>query len=293
MTTNFRRSKNRRNMDNSNYYVIVDITKDEESSATIKANPPSEPLEWCRRCSGRHKYRSITDAENHLRREHFHHSPSIQDDILRQWIVDSEQLWRYQRRVDGQQVLKQILEHCVNLQEFKKELCHGVTSSGTFDRSTYRMPASLVNAFKRISSLVIYSSFVARSAHRTSKTYEDIDSAPNSFIGGEYGLLMHRLTYRGLAAEESMKDAKDHLMLMNQAHDYSESIGYEAVGPEFIMSLVMGDLCRRTNFQNGLELIKIYQEYASKLVRPSVLLLQTLRRSWYVLNEHTKVDSGH
>ncbi|KAI9782655.1 MAG: hypothetical protein M1816_001726 [Peltula sp. TS41687] len=279
-TTGSKKSKNHRNINAFNYYVIVDITEDKESSVKVQDVPLNIPLDDCEQCVTGHKYRSIADAENHLRRKHFllpnsasssaasSAEPSAKPsaDVLKQWILSREQLWYYQRRVDGQRILDFVLGWGVLLQQFKREIFYGVCSSGEFDRSTYRIPVSLVKAFKWTTMLVIHGAFVARSAHKQSKQYDDTDLAPVCFTANqENAPLLSRLKILGVNAGKAMDNAKNNLTLMNRANDYSESIGYEAVGPEYIMWLMMGNLRSRFYSGNGPNLIKIYQEYTRKL----------------------------
>jgi hypothetical protein len=156
-----------------------------------------------------------------------------------------------------------MLQHCIQLRKLKNEIRHGVCVDGKFDDSLYRLPSGLVKAFQRILILVVY---VAHTCSAAYKQYQRSrgDASPLTFID-TYST--HHVEILGYGAEGSFDTAKDDLMLMSGVDDYSRGIAYEAVGPEYVVTLLLNDLFARTNAEDALDLHRTYREYATRLVR--------------------------
>jgi hypothetical protein len=74
----------------------------------------------------------------------------------------------------------------------------------------------------------------------------------------------------GILAESAMERARGDLILMSQADDFSDSVGYEAVGPAFVLSLLMLDLRRLMQPEQGRmpSLLNKYRQRLRDLVSP-------------------------
>jgi hypothetical protein len=252
------------NLGEASPYFIIDISKISDLRVEGPTIQPSKPMSECQQCNHRERYRTIIDAQAHLNRVHFASQPVSNEELLF-WIADSKQLWDYQLCADAQKLVHIMLDHCVQLRKLKKEICHGVCANNVFDDSLYRLPSGLVKAFQRILVLTAYVAHTGYVAHRKYKNFRE-DAPPVTFLDTDQ---IHYIEILGYGAEGSFDAAKDELVLMSGAGDYSRGIGYEAVGPEYIMFLLLGDLCNRTYADDAINLPKIYQEYATRLVRIS------------------------
>jgi hypothetical protein len=258
---------NVRNVGDVSPYFIVDISKISDLHVKGPTIQPSKPISECQHCNRRKKHRTINDAQAHLRRVHFA-SPSVPNEELLFWIADSKQLWDYQLCADAQKLIHVMLDHCAQLRELKKEICRGVCANNKFDHSLYRLPSSLVKAFQRI---LVLAAYVAHTGHVAHRKYEDfqVNAPPVTFVDTDQ---THYIEILGYGAERSFDAAKDELVLMSGAGDYSRGIGYETVGPEYIMLLLLHDLCNCNKIYADRDVINLpntYQKYATRLVRIS------------------------
>jgi hypothetical protein len=243
-------------------WFIIDISKTIDFRIEAPAFRPTEFFVGCEDCRKRTRYRTTSQALEHLRQHHFLSQP-VTTDELKRWIAHTRQLWDYQICADAQRLIDTMLQHCIQLQMLKNEICHGVCVDGKFADSLYSLPSGLVKAFQRILILIIY---VAHTCSVAYKQYErsHSDTPPLTFVDLYY---THHIEILGYGAEGSFDTAKDDLLLMSGADDYSRGIAYEAVGPEYVVLLLLNDLLARTNAEDALNLHKIYREYAMRLVR--------------------------
>src|SRR5438034_5926056 len=111
--------------------------------------------------------------------------------------------------------------------------------------------------------LIVYVAHTCSVAYKKYERSRD-DASPLTFIDISY---THQIEFLGYGAEGSFDTAKDDLLLMSGADDYSRGIAYEAVGHEYVILLLLNDLLARTNAEDALNLHKTYREYAMRLVR--------------------------
>jgi hypothetical protein len=223
---------------------------------------PEEFIQDCMPCREKMRYPTMDRAVEHLRQRHFPSQP-VASDELKRWVAASQRLWDYQICADAQTLIGTMLQHCTQFRILKNEIRDGVCVDGNFDASLYSLPSGLVKAFQRILILIVY---VAHTCAIAYKRYESSrnNTSPLTFIDIYY---IHHIENLGYKAEESFDTAKDDLMLMSGAGDYSRGIAHEAVGPEYIVMLLLNNLITRTNAEDALNLHRTYQEYAMRLVR--------------------------
>ena len=269
-------------------WFIIDISKTPDFRIEGPTFLPTEFIADCESCRTRTKYRTTSQALEHLRQHHFVSQP-VSTDELKQWIANTQHLWDYQICADAQKLIDTMLQHCIQLQMLKDEIRHGVCVDGKFVDSLYSLPSGLVKAFQRILILIVY---VAHTCSVAYKQYERSrgDASPSTFIDIYY---THHIEILGYGAEGSFDTAKDDLLLMSGADDYSRGIAYEAVGPEYVVLLLLNDLLARTNAEEELRLHKTYREYAMRLVRVFHSFVCGRQGRWLLLTGFKDYQSRH
>ncbi|KAK2760286.1 hypothetical protein FQN54_002354 [Arachnomyces sp. PD_36] len=239
----------------------------------------------CEACfSGKH-YSSRSDAWDHLFAKHFTATRDERPTISPNWVMGYEQCLNFQLRLDGQSILDKLIDHGGELERLGLEIQQGVSGNGKFDRETYRIPSSLVDSFRHLLVMVVVAGHLAKRAYQTREEYSGTDIPPYlSFISNRS---VARLVQCGSSAEACMNDAKREIVLMTYTGDSSDIVSYEAVSPEFVLALVMGDIRSRDSSNNTVNLIEVYQNYLLKLQfkvtqRPHQRLLQDIH---YVVEE--------
>jgi hypothetical protein len=242
-------------------FFVIDLSKPTDYRIRDPTCFPVNPISDCEECRARKSYRTITQASDHLRKHHFL-GQSVSVGELARWIATPQQLWNYQLCADADELLAKLLDHCTHLCTLKKEICYGVSNGGNFDSTVYRVPRGLVKVFQRILMLVVYVSHMGSTALKACATHS-YDASPLTFIDSEHNV---HLTQLGLGAEGAFDDAKNDLMLMSRTEDYSRSMSSEAVGPEYVLALLLSHLHTKTSAEDALNLVQRYGGFAARLV---------------------------
>ncbi len=90
------------------------------------------------------------------------------------------------------------------------------------------------------------------------------------------------ITRWGILAEDAMERARGDLILMSQGDDFSDSVGNEAVGPGFVLSLLMLDLrhLKQPTQEEMHSLLDKYRQRLRDLVLARSLLFLVLSLPW-------------
>jgi len=253
-------------------YYVVNAESAPRDSQESELKVPEDELDYCSKCSQRKAYPLLGDALLHLRQKHFT-SAEVSEKDLQEWIRRGDQVDAFQLQCDAKRLADTVLEYCSSLRAMKGEIVAGVCRGGRFDSTIYRLPTGLVKAFERILMMIAYSGYAASAAY---VNYRESPGKFHSFI--EYGHIQHIIEL-GSAAEAAFEEAKTNLMLMSRVSEYSSSIQYDTVGPEFLLILLLADLKDRATRRHKLNLIGLYQNQLDKLVSDQGIFFFT-RCSW-------------
>jgi hypothetical protein len=147
-----------------------------------------------------------------------------------------------------------------------QEIRDGVRTVGTAHNQRYRLPKALVEAFRKLVLLLVYTSHVLEmvTEHSESWTHPDWRPRDDPDISDE---IMY-LQSLGHAIEETVDKGKLDLTLMIRTQDYTQSIRrHEAVGLQYILAMVLSNLQHGVNCS---DLLDVYKEYIERLVSKSV-----------------------
>ncbi|KIW13864.1 hypothetical protein PV08_06644 [Exophiala spinifera] len=200
-------------------------------------------------------------ARAHLREKHF--EPGTAPDAeLDRYIVPANRVIDFIACADSHRLMLKMLDHLGAMAQLIADIREGVTSTGLFDSSTYRLPLSLVQAFRQFLAGTIYAAHVAFTARINYQDTPKNGRRVRRLIEPEQ---MDNIVIYGADVETSLSKAKNDLMLMSHAGDYSSSASYEAVGPAYVLLTLLRDLYERTNAKDGLNLLGMYKDHIGRL----------------------------
>lgn len=239
------------------------------SSQVVDARVPESTLRPNKECSACKingddlaEFATPDAARAHLREQHFESGTAPKAELDR-YIVPANRVIDFIACADGYRLMLKMLDHLGAIVELIDNIQEGVTSTGLFASSTYRLPLSLVQAFRQFLAWTIYA------AHVASTTRSHYQAAPKNGRKArrliESGQMDNIVLY-GTDVETSLSKAKNDLMLMSHAGDYSSSASYEAVGPAYVLLTLLRDLFERTNEKDGLNLLGVYKDYIDRVV---------------------------
>jgi len=249
-------------------YYVVNARYAPRGSQEPELKFPELEIKDCNTCLQRVAHPLLEDGVLHLRQKHFPHA-EVSDKDLQEWIRRGDQVDAFQLQCDAKRLVDTILDHCNSLRAMKKEIVAGVCRDGKFESTIYRLPNGLVKAFERIVMMMAYSGYVVSFAY---KTYQKSPGGFHPFV--EFDRIKHIIDL-GYGAESAFEEAKSNLMMMSRVNEYSSSIQYDTVGPEYLLILLLADLKDRTTRRHKLNLIAIYQKQLDQLVRAPPLCLDS------------------
>ena len=227
-------------------------------------------LTVCSECSTWYSYRNEEDAMNHLWDKHCSEENFLEKSIacqekLKEGIVTLDQAWSHQCKISSLRLLRNIKSQYVEVVKLQKGVTYGVLRDGAFDSSVYRMPTAIVRSFEHLVLLVVYAAFVADTAcARAEAQRRKSANTITSFISSEHTT---RLLLLGTEAEISLHQAQHQLVLMANTGKNSNPAGFEAIGPEYVAIMLMTNLHSKLHISNNQDLLTIFRDYLSKLVR--------------------------
>ncbi|KAL2417600.1 hypothetical protein ABEF94_005838 [Exophiala dermatitidis] len=236
---------------------------------------PDRPLEECSHCIRRRAHVDMDAIVLHLNQVHFQHT-EVTDEQLQPWIRKGDKVDGFQLRCDAKRLVDTVLDHCTHLRVLKDEVISGVCGSGKFDSAVYRLPNGLVRAFERILTMMAYSGYAASISVRE---YHESPVRFRRFFESTY---QNHIVELGYAAEGSFDEAKSNLMLMSRVSEYSNSIQFDTVGPEYMVLLLLSGLQDRGSNRNPLCLPRLHRKEMNRLLyevhhHPRRRLLQEIR----------------
>lgn len=270
-------------------YMIHDVRIDPEYIQYHKIKSPSKEFLTCDECSGNRVYVKKAEIMDHLRDVHFlpesgsSDKPSATE--MGHWIKSVDRLSAERCAAEQLRVLKRCRQHLLNLQTESREIRDGVSTNDKAHQARYRLPKALVEAFQRLVMLLIYTLHVFevitnKSGRWNIYRWESEDD-------GEYTEAYEHMIFLGTGAEVNMEYGKLDLLQMIRLEDYTQSVSCEAVGPEYILSMVM------QNLQGGInctDLVDVYKEWTERLAyQVSLRPRKRLLRDFQYLSEEIKV----
>jgi hypothetical protein len=224
--------------------------------------PLSVPLNRCSECKNRFQYKTKDDASMHLLKEHFPHDRQPPDRDTWPWIRSHDALSDRRCCAKHMKILRKCGTHLSVIHRGIQEIRDGVCTLGMDHNPRYPLPKALVIAFSKLTLFLIYTSHVLqivteRSAHRTDPDWRSSDE-------DEVNLKIMSLQDIGYSAENAVDRGRFDLTLMIRTQDYTHSIKrYEAVGPHYILAMVLKNLHSGTE---SMKVLEVYKEYIARLV---------------------------
>lgn len=240
-------------------FVIEDIGDDLEKH---HLRPLSKPLDTCSKCKGRFSYKNDIDASNHLISDHFEADRVPPSGDVKLWIKKYHPRCDKRRCEEHLRILKICCNHLNVIHKVVEEIRDGVCTVGTGHNRRYRLPKALVEAFRKLILFLVYTSHVLEmiTEHSGSWTHPDWSLRDDPDVSDEISYLQSL----GYAIEETVDKGKLDLTLMIRTQDYTQSIKrHEAVGPQYILAMVLNNLQRGVKCN---DLLDIYKEYIERLV---------------------------
>lgn len=247
------------------FYVVDAEMAPRKAQDPALQNPVRLPQD-CSDCTHRRAYHDMDAIVLHLHQVHFQHL-QVTDEQLRPWIRKGDKVDGFQLHCDAKRLVDTVFDHCTHLRVLKDEVIAGVCGSGKFDSAIYRLPNGLVRAFERILTMMAYSGYVA------SLSVREYDESPERFRRFFNLTYQNHIVELGYAAEGAFDEAKSNLMLMSRVNEYSNSIQFDTVGPEYMVLLLLSGLHDRGSRRNSLCLPALHGKELDRLVGSYLLLI--------------------
>jgi hypothetical protein len=219
----------------------------------------------CKRCVANTIYESQKAIREHLRTVHFNKStdskfPSLL--ILSNWIKRLDQLSDERRLKEQMRTITACYSHLASMETEIQQIHEGVSTNDQSQR--FCLPRAFVFAFQTLILLLIYTADVLQYIDKKS-----IDSRRswhwNPASDDELLDASVHLERLGYDTQEALIRGKIDLKTMITTRDFAKSVTYEAVGPQYILAILLGNL--QNGFENDIrDLWKVYKEYTDRLV---------------------------
>ncbi|KAJ5504765.1 hypothetical protein N7463_007639 [Penicillium fimorum] len=221
-------------------------------------------VEDCSKCNASRQYSTRSDAIDHLFTHvsvAFPKQHSVNSSQSR-WVMDFGEYMTYICRKDDRVIIGELQDFLTSLERMAAQIQHGVSSAnGEFDRDTYRIPSSLVDAFQDILMMVVTSAHLVKNSHKKRESYTGPDPVSTFLVSSE----VDGVTDAGTEAEMSMESAIRDIILMTYTDELSDVVTYEAAGPGLVLALIMGDVRCRDSQSNPVNLLEVYRDYVRTL----------------------------
>jgi hypothetical protein len=182
------------------------------------------------------------------------------------WIKKHHALSDNRRCDEHIRILRNCCNHLNAIYKGVQEIRDGVCTADIDHSQRYRLPKVLVVAFGDLILFLVYSSHVFDliTKHSESWTSPDWKLLDDHTLSDKILDIQHI----GSSVEEAVDQGKIDLILMIRTQDYTRSIKrYEAVGPHYILIMVLSNLQSGAECQN---LVDVYKEYVARLVSRSL-----------------------
>ncbi|KAJ5173902.1 uncharacterized protein N7500_001833 [Penicillium coprophilum] len=218
----------------------------------------------CSKCAASRQYSTRSDAVDHLFTHvsaAFPKQRSVKSSQAR-WVMDFGEYMTHVCRNDDRIIIGELHDFLRSLERMAAQIQHGVSANGEFDRETYRIPSSLVDAFQYVLMMVVKSAYLVKSSHKKREIYTGPSPASTFLVSSE----VDGVADAGTEAETSMESAMRDIVLMTYTDELADVVTYEAVGPGLVLAVIMGDVRSRDSQSNPVNLLEIYREYVRTLV---------------------------
>jgi hypothetical protein len=242
-------------------WIIEDIDRS-EFMENKQLRPLSVPLNRCPECKKKFPYKKRDDASIHLLKEHFPPDRQPPDRDTWPWIKSHDALSDRRRCAEHMKILRKCGNHLSVIHKGIQEIRDGVCTLGMDHNPRYPLPKALVIAFSKLTLLLIYTSHVLQIVTERSGLW----TAPDwrSSDDDEVDFQIMSLQQIGYGVEEAVDKGRFDLTLMIRTQDYTHSVKrYEAVGPQYILAMVLKNLHSGTESKKVLD---VYKEYIARLV---------------------------
>lgn len=219
----------------------------------------------CKQCSANKIYETQRAIQEHLRTVHFDQKADSKFPsqlVLSGWTKQLDPLRDEERLKEQMRVLAACHSHLTTLETEIQQIHEGVS---THDKSQrFALPRAFVLGFQNLLLLLIYTTHVLQYIDK--KRIESIGSWHwNPASDDELLDASVHLERLGYDTQEALIRGKIDLKTMIATRDFAKSVTYEAVGPQYILAMLLGNL--QSGFDNEVrDLLKVYKEYTDRLV---------------------------
>ncbi|KAJ6013243.1 Mg2+ transporter protein CorA-like/Zinc transport protein ZntB [Penicillium herquei] len=251
----------------SDSYFIVDLddarfSSDLLNDKDIEAFELDLKVEDCPKCTKNRQFSTRADAVNHLSTHHCRIPAGKKSEKSPQsrWalVLSYGEYLTFLCRIDGQKTLHQLRDQVESLEDMAVQIQLGVSESGGgFDRETYRIPSSLVDAFQNFLMMVVTAAHMAKAISQARESYKERDPPPSFLLFSE----LHSITGFAVKSWDFMEKAGSDIMLMTQTGEIFDVVSHEVVSPSLVLALIIDEIHFTDSKNNRVNMIEIYRGY--------------------------------
>ncbi|KAF2110793.1 hypothetical protein BDV96DRAFT_583722 [Lophiotrema nucula] len=254
----------------STFWVTRDISGSQSEGSLAAALSWSE----CGLCLTGHVYRKYDEALHHVTNVHYklHKAKSkakanhTSSDIFAQWLRNDTQYRIDQRLELCIQYLHIATGHLRTALVKAKHIREGVALPSGGSGEDYLLPPSLITALERVIMLLIHTSRAFVVINRYCGRFEEHCASKESQEADYASLTETRdeLTAAGEATSRWLDKAHEDVMLVAHTDSDVQVVSYEAVGVEYILASLMGNLYNKPVCTSG-QVHEVYSVLTRKL----------------------------
>ncbi|KAJ5634914.1 hypothetical protein N7528_002756 [Penicillium herquei] len=254
-------------------YYIMDLddarfSSDLLNDKDIEVFKLDSKVEDCTKCTKSRQFSTRADAIDHLSA---HHSGSPAGEGSERnpesWyalVLPHGEYLTFLCRIDGQKILHQLRDQVESLENMAVQIQLGVSEGGnSFDRDTYRIPSSLVDAFQNFLMMVATAAHMAKAISQARVSYKERDPPPSFLLFSE----LHSITGFAVKSWDFMEKAGSDIMLMTQTGETFDVVSHEVVSPSLVLALIIDEIHFTDSEKNRVNMIEIYRGYMLDLRR--------------------------
>lgn len=247
----------------STLWIIQDLPSDIVNKRGIPAM--DHDFLDCPQCTAKTIYGSQKEVREHLRTVHFNQSTDLNYpplDVLSNWIKRLDRLADERRCEEQMRILKACNDCLINLEKVVSQVRDGVSTQDQKHSARFRLPRSFVLGFRNLLVLLMYTVHILQSIDKKSTDWVHHwrwNPARDSQLLEESAHL-ERIGYDSL---EALEKGKIDLKMMITTRDFTRGVTYEAVGPQYILAMLLGNLQVGPDSHN---LWDVYKDYTDHLV---------------------------
>jgi hypothetical protein len=254
------------------FWMIRDISTDTEYLTKHDLRIPQYPIAECNTCMAMAWYRSCELAATHLSQEHFRTSAGAfssneesSTEILKHWIDEYNPTNDRPQSEARAVIIADLSNYLDSIWQDIQTIQEGVNVENADLPLQYRLPRSLVDGFQEHIMVFVYASLAIELTQNKFGGWRNPGQAPTR---ADYDSQLVRARDQLLAANEragtAIRRGKFDIMLMTGTQDFTQSVSYQAVGPEFVLAMVLRNLHTGVDCK---DIDEIYDDYTNSLVR--------------------------